>query len=224
MSAIRAVFFDAVGTLLHPTPSAPEMYARVAADFGLTVSADEVRTRFVAAFRAEEELDRAADWVTSEAREEARWRRIVADTLPGGGEDCFRTLYDHYAQPAAWAVDPLAAGVFAHLRGRGLTLGLASNYDHRLERVVAGHAELQLLRPHVVVSSQVGHRKPGGAFFAALLERVGLSPGEVLLVGDDFGNDFQGATAAGLHAVLLDPRDRHPSVSPRITSLSELMT
>ncbi len=222
-ATIRAVFFDAVGTLIHPTPSAPEMYAEVATRFGLTLPAAEIRTRFLAAFRAEEVADRAANWVTSEAREEARWRRIVADTLVGVADPdaCFHTLYEHYAQPVAWAVDPTAAAVFAALRDRGLVLGLASNYDHRLETVIEGHPELLSLRPNVVISSRVGHRKPSPAFFADVLHRVGLSPGEVLLVGDDHENDYQGAKAAGLAALLLDPRNRHPEVEGRITFLSD---
>ncbi|QEL15286.1 HAD-IA family hydrolase [Limnoglobus roseus] len=223
-SAIRAVFFDAVGTLIHPTPSAPEVYAHVAARFGLVLSAAEIRTRFLAAFRAEEAVDRAANWVTSEGREEARWRRIVAETLPGvrDAEACFRELYEHYARPDAWVVDPTAASVFAELRSRGLILGLASNYDHRLEAVVEGHAELRTLRPHVVISSRVGHRKPSPDFFAEVVGAVGMSPGEALLVGDDFENDYLGARAVGMGAVLLDPNNRNPEVGDRIRTLPEL--
>lgn len=224
LSRVRAVFFDAVGTLIHPTPSAPEVYAAVAARHGLALDPAEVRRRFVAAFRAEEEVDRAAGWVTSEAREEGRWRRIVARTLPvADGEACFRELYDHYARPEAWAVDPAAGAVFAALRGRGLTLGLASNYDRRLEAVADGHPALRGLRPNLVVSSQVGWRKPGGGFFAAVRRVAQAEAHEIALVGDDVENDVLGAAAAGLHAVLLDPHGRNPQAKSRVTTLLELL-
>lgn len=224
-SPIRAVFFDAVGTLIHPTPSAPEVYAAVAARYGLDVTAEEVRRRFIAAFREEEAVDRATNWVTSEAREEERWRRIVARTLPvAEGEACFRELYDHYSQPAAWAVDPAACEVFATLRDRGLILGLASNYDRRLESVADGHPHLAGLRPNLVISSQVASRKPGGGFFAAVVQAAGVEPHEIALVGDDVDNDYHGATAAGLRAILLDPNGRNPQAENRIATLRELLT
>ena len=47
-------------------------------------------------------------------------------------------------------------------------------------------------------------------------------PDEIALVGDDFENDYVGATTAGLVAVLLDPSDRYPEVANRIRSLGEL--
>jgi putative hydrolase of the HAD superfamily len=223
---VRAVFFDAVGTLIHPAVPAPRKYADAAARAGLTLTEGEVRARFVAVFRDEEKRDREASWVTSEEREVARWRHVVARTLAGAADPdaLFRELYDHYAEPEAWAVDPVATRVFAELRGRGLVLGLASNYDRRLEAVVDGHAELRGLLPNVVISSRVGHRKPGGAFFAAVLGTVnGLSPDEIAFVGDDVENDYAGATAAGMLAILLDPQGRHPNIANRVAALDELL-
>ena len=219
---IRAVFFDAVGTLIHPAVPAPRKYAEVAIHYGCQFSVDQIRERFLAAFREEERMDRAANWVTSEEREVERWRRIVAGTISDDG-DCFRELYDHYARPEAWAVDTEAARVFAGLRERGVVLGLASNYDSRFERVIEGHAELRGLRPNIAISSRVGHRKPGGAFFEAVTESVGLSASEIALVGDDVENDFGGASSAGMTAILLDPRDHFPAIANRIASLCELL-
>ena len=220
---IRAVVFDAVGTLIHPAVPAPQKYAEVAARYGCHSSVEEIRSRFLLAFRAEELLDRANGWTTSEAREVERWRRIVAGTITDD-DDCFRELYDHYARPDAWAVDADAARDFAGLRERGLVLGLASNYDSRLESVVEGHAELRGLRPNIVISSRVGHRKPGGAFFEAVQSLVGFSADEIAFVGDDVENDFEGAKAAGMAVILLDPRGRFPEIAVRITKLGELVT
>jgi putative hydrolase of the HAD superfamily len=221
---IRAIVFDAVGTLIHPQPSAPDVYAQTAAAHGVTLTAHEIRQRFLAAYRAEESRDRAANWATSESREVERWRTIVAESLPGAdAEACFRHLYAHYAQPHAWRVDVDAAHVFAMLRERGIRLGLASNYDSRLESVIAGHAELRSLDPTVVISSQIGVRKPSPCFFASVAQRLAMAQDAILYVGDDVDNDFHGATNAGLHAVLLDPHDRHPTLAPRIRSLLELV-
>ncbi|MBX9579502.1 MAG: HAD family hydrolase [Gemmataceae bacterium] len=222
---IRAVFFDAVGTLTHPDPGAVAVYAAAARRRGIDLSPDLIRSRFWAAYRAEEEADRAAGWVTSEAREEARWRRIVAESLPEVSADpsLFPELFGHFARPEAWRVDPDAAGVFAELRTRGKTLGVGSNYDARLLGVAAGHPPLDPAALSYVVSAAVGWRKPGRGFFDAVVREAGCDPGEILFVGDDLDNDYHGATAAGLRAVLLDPRGRHPDIPDRIRGLADLV-
>lgn len=219
----RAVVFDAVGTVIVPAVSAPRVYAEAAARHGLDADPNAVLQRFVAAFRAEEEADRIAGWVTSEGREVARWQAVVAAALPGAPAGVFDELFARFARPDAWAVPANAPATFAVLAARGLTLGLGSNYDSRLETVVAGRPELAPLAGCVVISSRVGVRKPGAGFFARVCEATRCEPGEVVFVGDDLENDYLGATVFGMTAVLLDPRDRHPDVPRRIRSLGELV-
>ncbi|HEX5269257.1 MAG TPA: HAD-IA family hydrolase [Gemmataceae bacterium] len=204
-SDVRAVFFDAVGTLIHPDPPAAAVYAAVARSLGSRLTETEIAVRFRAAFAHEEGFDLANGLRTSEERERRRWRHIVAEVLHDvcDGERCFAELFAHFARPDAWRCDPHAAALLAELDRRGLVLGLASNYDARLRSVAAGLPELRPLR-HMVISSEVGWRKPAPEFFAALGARTGLEPGAMLFVGDDPVNDYQGATAAGLRAVLID--------------------
>jgi putative hydrolase of the HAD superfamily len=218
----RAVFFDAVGTVLLPDPGAPAVYAESAARFGLPAGPELIRARFLEAYLREEAADEQAGWATSEDREVARWRAIVRETLPGAPEECFEQLYSHFARPQAWRVPAEAVALFERLTDRGLRLGLASNYDSRLESVVAGRPELSPLAGLLVISSQVGVRKPGAGFFERLVDLAGCRQAEAVLVGDDYWNDYLGATAAGLRSVLLDPAGRHPDVPERVVSLSQL--
>jgi putative hydrolase of the HAD superfamily len=222
---VRAVFFDAVGTLIFPDPSAPAVYASTARRQGLHLPNDQILQRFLTAYRSEEAIDRAAGWVTSEARERERWSHIVGHTLRGvpDPEGCFDELFGHFARPTAWRVNREAPAVFAHLAERGVILGIGSNYDSRLLRVVAGHADLSLLRDRVVISAAVGHRKPSVEFFRAVARSAGCDPGEVLFVGDDTENDFEGAAVAGLIAVLYDSRGHHHAIARRIAGLGELV-
>src|SRR5438034_1185952 len=113
-SGIKAVFFDAVGTLLFPMPSAPLIYSATALRAGLDIPHEVIRERFLAAYHVEETVDRAAGWATSEEREFARWRRIVTETLAGvpDPEACFRELFKYFSQPSAWTVNPDASAVF----------------------------------------------------------------------------------------------------------------
>ncbi len=224
-SGVKAVFFDAVGTLLFPEPSAPVVYAEAARRYGFHLSANDVRKRFIAAYQREETADVAAQWVTSEARERDRWRIIVADTLAGvtDPEACYLHLFNHFAKPSAWRVNSDAAEVLAVLQSRGFILGMGSNYDARLWPLLNTFLELAPLRDRVVISATAGVRKPGRGFFHAVLSAAGCEPGEVLFVGDDLNNDYDGATAAGMHAVLLDPHAKYSDIPHRITRLADLI-
>jgi putative hydrolase of the HAD superfamily len=224
-ASVRAVFFDAVGTLLFPEPAAPVVYADTAKQYGLELSPAEVRQRFITAYRREEELDAATNWQTSEQRERDRWWLIVTHTLAGATdpEACYRHLFHYFAQPQAWRLGPDTQRVLTTLHNRGLVLGLGSNYDERLWSVLAGFPELALLRDHVLISSEVGVRKPGAAFFDVLARSGGCEVAEVLFVGNDLANDYEGAIAAGMSALLLDPADRYSRIPHRIKQLSELL-
>ncbi|MBM4069847.1 MAG: HAD-IA family hydrolase [Planctomycetes bacterium] len=204
---VQAIFFDAVGTLLFPEPSAAAIYAEVGRRHGSRLTVNEIRLRFAAAFAREEAADLAGGLRTSEERERQRWQNIVAAVLDDAADPdaCFRDLYEHFARPAAWRVDPSAGHVLRQLQDRGYRLGMASNFDRRLREVVAGLPELEPLT-WLVISSEIGWRKPSPEFFAAVCRTADALPQRILLVGDDPVNDVQGALAASMHALMIAGR------------------
>jgi putative hydrolase of the HAD superfamily len=222
---IRAVFFDAVGTLIFPQPPAAKVYAEIGRRFGSHRSEETISERFKEAFAAEEAIDRANGFLTDERRELARWRRIVASVLDdvADPEACFHALHSHFARPQAWDIHPEVGLVLAGLTQRGLLVGMASNYDQRLRLVAAGLEELASLDA-LVISSEVGWRKPAQGFFAALCRSVDLPASQILFVGDDWDNDYLGGSAAGLETLLFDARDQHAGKkAERIRALHELV-
>src|SRR5207302_4890223 len=110
----------------------------------------------------------------------------------------------HFSQPKSWHVHEDAAVVLPALVQRGYTLGIASNYDHRLRAVAAGIPEFGYFS-HFAISAEIGWRKPAPEFFAALCTQAGFDPRQIVLLGDDLANDYEGARSAGLHGVLVDP-------------------
>src|SRR5437660_565192 len=119
---IRAIFFDAVGTLIHPDPAPAVVYAEVGRRFGSRYTIEVIQTRFTSAFEQEEAADRAANWRTSEERERRRWRNIVGSVLDDvtDPEACFHELYEHFARPQAWKLDSDAPAVIEQLAARDL--------------------------------------------------------------------------------------------------------
>ena len=201
--AIGAVFFDAVGTLLHLSPPAVEVYAKAGAKFGCALPTDVIRDRFRMAFRQQDTEDARSGWATSEERELRRWQEIVRFVFEYDDSELFNYPWQYFGQERAWRLLPETGEVLAELSRRKFILGLASNFDRRLHAVAAGFPELTALRLRLI-SSEVGWRKPSPKFFAEMVRLADCEAAQILYVGDDPANDYAGATAAGLQAALLN--------------------
>jgi putative hydrolase of the HAD superfamily len=223
---IRCVAFDAVGTLIHPSPPAAEAYHRFAVKFGSNLPAEEIARRFRAAFRATERGDidgddfsRAPRLATSEEIEFQRWKRIVTEVIDdiADCEGCFADLFRHFSLPESWGCFSDVAETLERLRRGGIRIALASNFDGRLHAVSDGISELRDVTCRVI-SSEVGYRKPSPQFFEAMLSRLNCRSDELLMVGDDRENDSEGAAVAGIPAVLIN-RKSPPAVDEIATLL-----
>jgi putative hydrolase of the HAD superfamily len=236
---VRAVLFDAVGTLIRAEPPVDQAYCEAGRRFGSTLSRQEIGRRFLAAFERQEEDNRAAGRrgaeaggrlhraATDQRGERRRWRRIVAevfDDTPAAAGPLFEALWDHFAESKNWALFDDAGAVWRLLQQRGFTLGVASNFDDRLAAICRG-IDLPIRAEHVFYSSRLGHPKPSPRFFRAVEQRLELPPEQILLVGDDLENDYHGARAAGWRAVLLDRRQgvSQPSCIRSLAEVAELL-
>lgn len=225
LDGIRAVVFDAVGTILEPNPRPADVYAQIGARHGSKLPSSFIASAFRKAFDSQEQHDLTQGLVTSELRELARWRNIVSAVLHDVDpiEVCFQELWNHFGQPAHWKLTSNVENIFASLRGRGMRLAVASNFDCRLRNVLGGIPEHRLI-DELVISSEVGWRKPAPQLFASVCQRLGCAPSEILFIGDSVANDYVGATAAGMPALLLDEAGRHVQTTcRRIGRLSDLI-
>jgi putative hydrolase of the HAD superfamily len=221
-TTIRAVFFDAVGTLIYPDPPVGEAYARIGRRHAARLGVAEIERRFRAAFRAQEELDRTLCFRTDETRERQRWRAIVTEVFhdqPDPLGPC-ADLWEHFARPEAWTCFADVADLLQGLADQGIKVGIASNYDARLRTVVAGLPALSSCQA-LAISAEIGWRKPAAPFFEALCRMIGEPPEHVAVIGDDWENDYQGGQAAGLQVLLLDRKGVRPGV-PSLSTLRDL--
>src|SRR5262245_5343169 len=221
----RCIAFDAVGTIIHPLPSAAEVYYQAARRFGSQLTMEEIGRRFSKAFRDTEQGDLTVDagvrLVTSEAREKERWQQIVTAVIDDISDTarCFEELFSHFARSEAWRCFDDVPSLLKTLKERGYRLTIASNFTGRLHAVCEGIPALRMFDARII-SSEVGIRKPHAGFFKALVRNAGCRADEVLMVGDDRSNDIEGAQSAGLAAVFLNRRG--PCGAGEISSLVEL--
>jgi len=209
---LRVVFFDAAGTLFAPREPIGQSYARIARKYGVVASAGDVSAAFGRVFHHAPGLAFGPGREPAELRQQERqwWRNLVAETFAGLGqfddfEAYFAELFEFFGDPAHWVADPQAPAVLRELHDQGLRLGVLSNFDHRLYRILEG---LGLARyfDSVTISSEAGYAKPSPALFDAALARHQFKASEALHVGDSEHHDLAGALAAGIAAILIDSK------------------
>jgi putative hydrolase of the HAD superfamily len=225
----RAVFFDAANTLLHPDPPVGELYARTARKYGVVVQAADVQAQFR---RSWETLQPRAvgdpgRYGIGESDGRRWWHMLVAETfrplgMPQPFDAFFDELYNLFAHPSVWRLYPEVIAVLQELQGRGLIMGVLSNWDTRLGPLLEGMGLMPYFA-HVVLSAVVGWEKPHPRIFASALELAGVPAAEVLHVGDNYQQDVVGARQAGIYAVWLRRRGELTADCPVIRSLSELV-
>ena len=222
---IRGIVLDAVGTIIEPRPSVSEAYAQAAMRQGCAIDVDVLKTRFRDAFAIDEIDEQRGALATNEETEFRRWKHIVEKCLPQVPDPgrAFEELWAHFADPSSWIVFPDVLETVQTLKARGFHICVASNFDGRLRRVAAGLEDLRNWIEPLVISSEVGYRKPHPAFYRAACERLDLDPKHVLCVGDDLANDVEGPRRAGIRSILIDRRGSESSQIPSLRDLNALV-
>jgi putative hydrolase of the HAD superfamily len=227
---IRAVFFDAGETLVYPHPSFAELFAEVVREHGHTV--DPARVQEVVSAYSQRFTESALSgegrlWSTSPARSRAMWRGIyeVFLTEVGIAEDhdrLFSALYERFTDLASYRLHPDALPTLERLHKADISLGVISNFEEWLERLLES-LEVSQFFAVTVISGVEGVEKPDPRIFEIALERAGVSADEAVYVGDHPFFDVEAAEKVGMLAVLIDRRGRHAdSDATRITSLEDL--
>lgn len=229
---VKVVFFDAVGTLIEPRDSVGEIYGRVAREFDFEAEPRILQQNFALSFRRQPPLafPAGAPEAALVELEKGWWRDLVREVFAGLGpfprfEEFFDEVFERFRGREFWRVYDDVAPTLAELKRRGLKLGVISNFDSRLYDVLRA-CGLDHFFDSVHVSTRAGAAKPDAAIFHAALNYHGIEAGEAWHVGDSLREDVEGATAAGVNAVLLDRDNRFAENAPaiRIISLDQLAT
>ena len=218
ISDVRAVVFDAVGTLIDADPPVAHVYAEAGKRFGTSLPLRDMTANLKSAiprhFRGE---------TSDETLERLRWSRVVAETFTDVDDtsELFQQLWNHFADAAHWRAADEAQRVCEELNSGGCVVAVGSNFDGRLIEIARSLPPLDAMSS-IFVSSQVGFSKPHPEFFARVQESLRLEPAQILMVGDNETNDYAGARAAGWRSLWLAPGSSDASADV-IASLAEVL-
>ena len=158
-----------------------------------------------------------------DARRE-RFRRVfVALGLPLAERDvdAVATAYRRGYMSARRAVDG-AAELLAALRPY-TRIAIVSNNLLDEQRDKLAFCGLAPLVDQLVVSDEVGVSKPDPRIFDIALARLGVGPGQSVMVGDSWENDVRGAAAAGIRPVWFNQgRSARPLTPPDVAEIHAL--
>lgn len=227
---IRVVSFDVGATLLRPYPSFGEIVIRCCRDAGTELpdhaahEVDAFADRYFASLQR-----RGVTYSDSDDRSRQVWTELYRGFLLTQGVSLetavqlaarlFTTFIDH----ANYRLFDDALPTLEAVRARGYRIGIISNWEAWLVGLlrtvgVEPYADFQS------ISGLVGHEKPSRVIFDHAVACSGVSPNEILHVGDSLTSDYEGATSAGLRAVLLDRDGRHAHRPiRRISTLDQLV-
>jgi len=205
---IKAIFFDAVGTLFFLTRTVGDHYALVGSEVGLTLDARQLDRAFHTAWN--QMPPRTAIDGPRPDDDKGWWRQLVDLVLDQAAlslsefdrDNFFEIAYEHFAEAGAWELYPEVVSVLEKLQPR-FQLAVISNFDGRL-RFILGHLGISKYFAHVFISSELGADKPDTEIFRRAVKLIGLKPNQVLHVGDDSERDWKAAAAAGLSVFKLD--------------------
>ncbi len=160
-------------------------------------------------------------WIEAEARRVggAIERERIAE-LDARGRGDKTKLLEHLSRVFGWGeesheqrVSRFAAGLAGHVKlepgvrdllvrlGRAYRLGLITNGTGATQRAKLSSLQIEELFDPIIISGEVGVRKPDERIFELGIASWGLPRQSVVFVGDDPVSDLQGASHAGLRAL-----------------------
>ena len=226
---VEIVFFDAGGTILDPHPSFAGLFASTCTAFGIPVEAEAVAAvQDRIAPHLVELLDEAGlDHGPSLSEEASRrfWTFTYTRFLEELGitdDGLTRALYETFSNTSSYRLYDDARPAMDALEQAGYRLGLISNFDSWLQKMLV-EMEVGHRFDTAVISGIEGIEKPDPAIYRLAVERAGVAPEAAAHVGDSPAMDIEPAAAAGMRPVLLDRTGRYPdSGYLRITRLQDL--
>ena len=226
---LDVVFFDLGGTLIDVSVPREHLWADVLSKHGRDVSVSKLADAIRAADRDMDESFASIQGMD----EKPFWLEFNSRVLDGAGvdvssEDVVSELSKSFGElvrdEGKWQDYPDTRPLLEDLSRRDINVGLISNATN-LARKVLKRLDLERYFDPIVISSEIGHRKPSREIFDAALDQAGAAPSRSIYIGDKPAVDVVGAKKAGMNAILIDREDTFPDAHCfRVRDLNALRT
>jgi 2-haloalkanoic acid dehalogenase type II len=224
---IKAVFFDLGNTLVRTwIPEAT--YQNVLSSLGIDRSIEAIRAaldKTEKEFRESNYRSRYGEVAYTEYWE--RWDAKVLKHLGiSQGQILAKKIAARWFDHADCSAYPDVTVSLNRLKQMGVRVGLISNaYEEDIDAILDKAGLDKTLFDIVVGANTIKKEKPHPNVFRHALSKLNVEPEMTLFVGDDVDNDYRGAKAVGIHALLIEREGRSRGDSSdlkRIRSLREI--
>ena len=209
---IKAVLFDMGGTLNKADVEHPgEVLQRILASLGISKSLDEIKMVWLKAEKEAENTSLLS--LFGKLQPEEYWYKWNSLALKHLGieenAELVKTVHSKWLDFIDFTLYPESKKVLEELRKRGLKLGLISTAYEEEIRFVLEKVNLETAIFDIIVGVDTAEcMKPHPDIFKYALRKLKIRPEEAIFVGDSVEADYNGAENAGLHALLIDRKEK----------------
>ena len=208
---ISTIFFDLGNTLLYNMHLNDEsiyaaclQMARKFVSFGYPVKADTLADRHFQilteyyAYRANENVEYSAETVFQQTLDALGIRDVPE-------EHVLKTMAAFYHETQKnWLIVPGAKSLLDSLSRKKVHIGLITNasYAEDIRQLLQQH-EIREYFDQIIISAEVGYRKPHKKIFSIALELMESRADQSVMIGDSLVADIWGASQSGIRSIWL---------------------
>ncbi len=210
---IRGAIFDLGSTLIHFNGDWPillqdslDLLIDQLQEDGLDFDRSSFRSAFERALetydlqRQSSQLERSTTSLLQETLNTFGYEEISPEILGRGLKRFYSVSETH------WRPMPALHAVLDELHEEGRMLGLISNAGdvENVQRLI-DKVEIRGYFDPIIISSEVGIRKPDPRPFEIVLDQWQVTPESIVMIGDRLEADILGAQGTGIHQIWLKP-------------------
>ncbi|XP_078595132.1 haloacid dehalogenase-like hydrolase domain-containing protein 3 [Branchiostoma floridae x Branchiostoma japonicum] len=205
----KLLTMDCTNTLFKLKRTPGTIYASVADSHGIQVDSAKLDYTFLKNYK-EQNQSYCSFGCMSGISTKVWWTDLVKKTFLDAGvpkspalDAVAKQLFEEFSGGKHWEVYPQTKEALEAIRDKGVKLGVISNFDERLEEVLA---ELDLCRlfDFVLTSVDAQVAKPNCRIFQMALQLAGTDASQAVHLGDNLKLDVQPALCMGMHAIWIN--------------------
>lgn len=188
---VRTVLFDLDGTLIDTVKGLTQLVNLMRKDFGKPPLSEEIVGRYIG--KGMLVLVRRAMTESMDAPLDDQIYQLAVKSL---------FLHTEKGEYHKGTIYPGTKEVIESLKKKGLKIAVVTNKPYNMTLEVLEQAGIKDLFDVIIGGDSASSPKPSGAPVLLACEKLGVEPGQAIMVGDS-GNDSQSAKAAGVACLLV---------------------